>query len=88
MPHPEPESKEIKKELGKFYEVPIENIKLLKRWKIYGHRLTTVCSFGRIGDHHHYDFMVKLAKPIIVEYCNASNRWREDWLQTLKIRER
>jgi hypothetical protein len=79
--------REIKEELSRFYEVDVENIKLLKRWKVYGHRLTTTCSFGRVGDHYHFDFLIKLAKPVVIEYCDGCHRWREDWLQTLKVRE-
>jgi hypothetical protein len=77
----------IKEELARFYEVDVENIKLLKRWKVYGHRLTKVCSFNAIGDHNHYDFLIKTSKQIVVEYCDAKHSWREDWLETQKNRE-
>jgi hypothetical protein len=78
--------KEIKEELSRFYEVAENNIKLLKRWRVYGHRLTTTCSFGCIGDHYHYDVLIKLVKPIVVEYCDAKHSWREDWFETQKLR--
>ena len=77
---------EIKEELSRFYEIDQKDIKLLRRWKIYGHRLTTTCSFGRIGDHYHYDFLIKTSKQIVVEYCDAKHSWREDWLETQKLR--